>query len=83
MRCWRFHLCNYLILNHLIVLYNIFGINATKMIFYKLDEDYYSYIKPFLILLGHMPEIIIKEDKSIRNSDIPLDSYIVKVLRNI
>lgn len=71
-----------LILNHLIVLYNVFGKKATDMIFLKLD-GYYEEIKPFLILLGYMPEVIEIENRKIYNSDIKLDSVIVNKLRGI
>lgn len=74
-----------LILNHLIVLYNMFDNAATRMLFYKL-EGYYSYLKPFLILLGRMPEVVVgigPENKTIRSSDIGLDVKIVEVLRDL
>lgn len=74
-----------LILNHLIILYNVFGNEATRMLFYKLD-GYYSYLKPFIVLLGYMPEKITGigiENKTIHSSDIAMDSNIVKTLRNI
>lgn len=74
-----------LILNHLIILYNVFGNEATRMLFYKLD-GYYSYLKPFIVLLGYMPEKITGigiENKTIYSSDIAMDSTIVKTLRNI
>lgn len=72
-----------LVLNHLIVLYNIFGINTTRMLFFKVDEFYYSYLKTFLILLDRMPESVLIKDKIVRSSDIPLDSELVKRLRKI
>lgn len=71
-----------LILNHLIILYNVFGNETTNMLFYKLD-GYYSYLKPFLILLNRMPEKLIIDNQIIFTSDIPLDANIVKVLRTI
>ncbi len=71
-----------LILNHLIILYNVFGNEATKMLFYKLN-GYYHYLTPFLILLNRMPEKIIIGPDVIYSSDIPLDTNIVKVLRKI
>lgn len=74
-----------LILNHLIILYNVFGNEATRMLFYKLD-GYYSYLKPFIVLLGYMPEKITGigiENKTIHSSDITMDINIVKTLRNI
>lgn len=70
-----------LILNHLIILYNVFGDTATKMLFYKLD-GYYSYLVPFLILLHRLPEKI-NLGTVLYTSDIPLDTKIVDVLRKI
>lgn len=72
-----------LILNHLIVLYNLFGINTTKMLFFKIETDHYKFLKPFLILLGYMPEKININNKIIKDSDIPLDNKIVESLRKI
>ena len=72
-----------LIINHLIVLYNVFGIHATKMLFLKLDS-YYSYLKPFLVLLNYMPDkIALSESRVIFSSDIPMDKNIIEVLRKI
>ena len=65
-----------LILNHLIVLYNVFGIEAAnKMIWYKIEPEHWTYIKPFLIFLNYLPE-----DEQV---GVPLDPYIVEVLRKI
>lgn len=74
-----------LILNHLIILYNVFGEHATRMLFVKL-EQYAKYLKPFLVLLNFMPDKIVNvgpEGKTIYNSDIPMDRYIIDVLRKI
>lgn len=70
-----------LILNHLIVLYNVFGSVTTKMLFYKLD-GYYSYLVPFLVLLHRLPDKV-NLGTIIHTSDIPLDNKIVEVLRKI
>ena len=69
-----------LILNHVIVLYNCFGAHTTNMLFFKLKE-YHHYIKPFVVLLNWMPDIIEYEDQRIRNEDIGMDPTIVKELR--
>lgn len=72
-----------LVLNHLIILYNVFGKQTTKMLFYKL-KDYLEHLKPFLILMGHMPEKLDGLDGVLyRSSDIPLDQNIVAILRDI
>jgi len=65
-----------LILNHLIVVYNVFGIEAAnKMVFYKIEEKHYPALKPFLIYLNY-----IKENDYI---DVPLDQNIVDKLRKL
>ena len=65
-----------LILNHIIVLYNVFGIkSANKMMFYKLDKEYWHIVKTFLVYLHYLPE-----DELI---NVPLDPTVVDVLRKI
>ena len=60
-----------LIFNHLIVLYNVFGIQAAnKMVWFKIDSSQWHYIKPFLVFLNYLPE---KE-----KVEVPLDHYIVE-----
>lgn len=71
-----------LILNHVIVLYNCFGPEATHMLFFKLKE-YHRYLKPFVLFLNYMPEKIHYEGIIIHGSDIGLDSTIVDELRKI
>jgi hypothetical protein len=73
-----------LILNHLVVLYNMFEARAmTRMLFLKLD-GYHGYLKPFLIMLNYWPTPIgLVNGKKITDSDIGLDSGIVNVLREI
>jgi hypothetical protein len=70
-----------LILNHIIILYNIFGKAATRMLFYKIDEENWNILTTFLVYLGFMPERIKEFD--IITADIELDSDIIKVLRNL
>ena len=75
-----------LILNHIIVLYNLFGVEAaTRMLFFKLKE-YYRYLKPFLVFLNYCPERVYCigiEGKDIIVTDILMDPDIVKALRQI
>lgn len=70
-----------LILNHIIVLYNIFGDEATNMLFFKIEKEYWSQLVTFLIYLERMPEKV--EQLGIITADIPLDSVIVNALRKI
>lgn len=67
-----------LILNHIIILYNLFGTSATQMLFVKLF-DYREQLKPFLELLNFLPEKIIGIGNSsivINSKDIDSDSVI-------
>lgn len=70
-----------LILNHIIVLYNVFGEATTNMLFYKTDKEYWSTLTTFLVYLGRMPEEL--PPHSIKLSDIALDEKIVQALRKI
>ena len=70
-----------LILNHIITLYNVFGNEATKLLFVKL-KGYYHYLKPFLVLLNRMPDTV-DIGYTIYSSDIVMDKYIIDVLRKI
>lgn len=45
-----------LLLNHFIVLYNIFGDAATPMLFYKIEENLWSAMKTFIIFLNRLPD---------------------------
>lgn len=70
-----------LILNHIIVLYNVFGDATTDMLFYKIDKECWSSLVTFLVYLERMPETLPKY--SINLSDIVLDETIISVLRKI
>lgn len=70
-----------LILNHLIVIYNIFGDSATNMLFFKIEEEYWDTLVTFLIFLNRMPEDI--PQYGIKLSEIKLDDYIIQTLRKI
>ena len=70
-----------LILNHIIVLYNIFGEATTKMLFYKIEEDLWPQLITFLVYLNRMPETI--PEYGINLIDIKLDETIIAVLRKI
>jgi hypothetical protein len=65
-----------LILNHLIVIYNVFGIEASnKMVWYKIEKEHWAFIKPFLIFLNYLDP----EEKI----EVPLDSFIIERLRKL
>jgi hypothetical protein len=70
-----------LILNHIIVLYNVFGDAATNMLFYKIDKQYWDVLVTFLVYLEKMPESV--PQYGLRTSDISLDETIINALRKI
>lgn len=74
-----------LILNHIIVMSNVFGTeSAVRMLFYKFDSDDYSILKTFLIFLNYMPKVILGiKGKNIHSSDITIDLFVAKRLRDI
>jgi len=74
-----------LILNHLIVFYIVFSVQAgTRILFYKIEKDFWPMLKTFLIFLDRMPEKIDSiRGETIRASDIQLDDGIVTRLRSI
>jgi hypothetical protein len=74
-----------LVLNHIIILYNVFGVNATtKMLFFKIDKKFWPQLKTFLVYLNYMPEVLHGvSDSPIIASNIPLDSHIISILRAI
>ena len=47
---------SHLLLNHFIILYNIFGEAATPMLFFKIEDELWSSMKTFVMFLGKLPE---------------------------
>ena len=74
-----------LILNHIILLNNVFGPEATaRILFYRIDERDYDILKTFLLYLNIMPDDVIGiKGKSIYSTDIPVDLHIAEILRKI
>jgi len=72
-----------LILNHIVVLYNVFGAEVVaRLLFLKVAKDDYSTLKTYLLFLSCMPEKVkgIKGNDII-SSDIPVDMTIAEILR--
>jgi hypothetical protein len=65
-----------LILNHIVVLYNVFGIKpSNKMMFFKMELEYWSALKTFLVFLNYLPE-----DEKV---EVPIDNMIADKLRKL
>lgn len=68
----------HLILNHFIVLYNIFGEAATPMLFFKIERELWSVMKTFVIFLNKLPDY-----PHCYIHDIPLDEDCLTELQRI
>jgi len=75
-----------LVLNHVIILANVFGVEATtNMLFFKVDQEDFPVLKTILLYLNYMPtHFKVSFDKYIiRQEEIPVDLSIADRLRNI
>jgi hypothetical protein len=68
----------HLILNHIIVLFNVFGDAAIPLLFYNMDENLWPAIKSFLLYLKRVPEYPITHIHG-----IPEDGYCLQELNSI
>jgi len=74
-----------LVLNHIIILYNLFGVEATtKMLFFKIERRYWSQLKSFLYFLNYIPigPIIINQEV-IEIYEIEMDQEVLLALSNM
>lgn len=74
-----------LILNHIIILSNVFGIEATvRMLFYKIDNSDYPILKTFLLFLNYMPRHINGiRGQYLNSSDMSVDLVVGKKLKEL
>jgi len=74
-----------LILNHIILFYNVFKHTAaTRILFFKMEPEDYSILKTFLTYLNHMPDVVeLINGRNIVNSDIELCQEVVDRLREL
>jgi hypothetical protein len=69
-----------LILNHIIIFYNVFDITpATRLLFSRIERDLHPYLKTFIVFLNNLPQNIPETDLL----NIPLDRRIINKLREI
>jgi len=70
-----------LILNHIIIFCNVFGVQSgIRMLFYRMEEDLYSSLKTFLLYLDYIP---IHMDGTVIFNDIGVDETIARSLRKL
>ena len=74
-----------LIINHIILLNNVFGPEVTaRILFYRIDERDFDILKTFLLYLNILPEVVRGiRGKTIHTAEIPVDMNIAEILRKI
>ena len=73
-----------LLLNHIIIFYNVFPpAAATRILFFKIEEKFWPILKPFLFYLNLLPEDKIESvmGREIRINEILMDQGVVDSLR--
>lgn len=70
-----------LILNHIIVLNNLFGIVTVDLLFFKIDRDYWPVLVAFLVYLQLMPESL--PEFNIHLNTYPLDNNVLNILKEL
>ena len=73
-----------LLLNHIIIFYNVFPpAAATRILFFRIEEKFWPILKPFLFYLKLMPEDKIESimGKEIRTNEILMDQGVIDSLR--
>jgi hypothetical protein len=71
-----------LILNHLILLHNVFSDALVPMLFLKFEDEYWSQLKTFLVFLNYLPDDF-QINKDVDETMVPLDDLIINKLRKI
>ena len=73
-----------LLLNHIIVFYNVFPpAAATRILFFKIEEKFWPILKPFLFYLKLIPEDKIESimGREIKTNEILMDQGVIDSLR--
>ena len=68
----------HLLLNHFIILYNIFGEATTPMLFFKIERDLWESLKTFVVFLNKLPLY-----PKCYIHDIELDEYCLSELNKV
>jgi len=74
-----------LLVNHLILTQNVFGIEAsTRILFFRIDKRDWNALKTLLIFTSAMPKVVKGVcGQDIISSDIALDLNLVEILRKL
>lgn len=70
-----------LILNHIIVLYNLFGLVTTELLFFKIDRQYWDTLATFLLYLERMPDNV--PEIGVKLAELTIDNNVLNILRKL
>lgn len=70
-----------LIINHITILFNLFGVVTTELLFFKIDRQYWDVLATFLVFLNRMPEEV--PEFNVKLSELQLDDSVIAALRKI
>ena len=68
----------HLLLNHFIILYNVFGEATTPLLFFKIDKELWSVLKTFIVYLGRLPDY-----PKTTLHDIKIDAKCMQILKDL
>ena len=68
----------HLLLNHFIILYNIFGDATTPLLFYRIDSELWGILKTFIVYLDRLPEYPVSYIHK-----IPISCECMEMLENL
>ncbi len=69
---------HHLLLNHLIICFNVFGEATIPLLFYKIEREYWSLLKTFLVFLNRIP---VYHKRGL--NEIPIDDECERILNKI
>jgi hypothetical protein len=72
-----------IILNHLVILFNVFGNETVRFLFYKIKPDYYKALMPFLAYLSRLDSYVEVKNKMVLVSKIGYDEFVANKLTEI
>ena len=72
-----------LIMNHIITLFNVFGNETSRFLFFKIKPEYFKALLPFLAYLNRLDDVVEIKGKLVSVSKIGYDEFVLERLMNI
>lgn len=72
-----------LVLNHIIILFNVFGESARDFIFFKIKKDHHPVIITFMAYLHRLPDFVEINGKIVDVTKMKYDAYVAERLQQI